>query len=368
MSGEESAAEDAPEVQVQEEVDPDYNVVKDDTPKETVGEKRRKRKARFALLFNSLISEYKSILIIHVDNVGSNQMAQVRMALRGQAIFLLGKNTLVRRLLRIAKEKEPKWANLIPHMRGNVGLVFTNSDLIEVRNAILTHKVPASAKTGAIAPVDVYVPPGPTGMDPGQTSFFQALNIATKIMRGCIEIISMVHLVPKGEKCSASHVALLTKLNIKPFFYGIRVLKVFEEGDVFSSDVLDFSDQLLIGKFCNACRKLAAITMDIGYPNLASLPHLFTNALKPLVAIALETDFLFEEAALYKDMIDNPDKYGGGGGGGGGGDGGDAAAADAGGEAAAEAAPAEEDEPSSEGGVGGCGGMFGDSDDGDGDY
>jgi len=353
-----------------EEEEPSEIVVKasQDTGEEkipiNIGERRRKRKERFSLKLIELLQKYKSILLINIDNVGSLQMAQVRIANRGRAVFLMGKNTLIRRIIKTQVESDPRLNALLPHIRGNVGLVFTDADLVEVRDAIVSHQVPAAAKTGAIAPVDVWVPPGPTGMDPGQTSFFQALNIATKIMRGCIEIIAKVHLVHAGEKVSASHVALLTKLGIKPFFYGIKVIKVYDDGDVYSSAVMDFSDQLLLGKFFNSVRKLAAITMDIGYPNLAALPHHFTNAMKKIVAIALETDYMFTEAELYKDMIENPEKYGGGGGGGGGG--GDAAAEDA--KEAEEAAPAEEEEESSEGGLGGGGGLFGDSDDGDGDY
>jgi len=328
----------------------------------SAGQRRKVRKAKYCTLFTRLLHEYKSILLIGIENVGSNQMAQVRMSLRGRAIFLMGKNTMIRRLLKIEAAKDPIFSNLIPHIIGNVGLVFTNDDLSEIRNAILEHKVPAAAKTGAIAPIDVWVPPGPTGMDPGQTSFFQALNIATKIMRGCIEIISAVHLVVKGEKVSASHVSLLTKLNIKPFFYGIKVLKVYESGDVFNAEVLDFSDDLVMGKFFNAVRKIAAITMEVGYPNLTSIPHIFTNAMKAIVAISLETEWMFKESEVYKDMIENPEKYGGGGSGSGSGGGGDTK------EEAKEEAK-EEEEEESDAGLGGGGCLFGDSDDdGDGDY
>merc|ERR1712233_204210 len=127
------------------------------------------------------------------------------------------------------------------------------------------------------------------------------------------QISRKVHLVQAGEKVTASHVSLLTKLGIKPFFYGITVQKAYEDGDVFSADVLDFSDDLLLNKLFNSVRKIAALTMEIEYPNETSIPHMFTLALKKLVAIALETGWMFEEAEIYKDMIENPEKYGGGG-------------------------------------------------------
>jgi len=337
-------------------------MAEDDDAPETIGDKRKRRKKVYVETLLQLCRTYSSILLINIDNVGSMQLANVRMANRGKAVFLMGKNTLIRKMLKQEAANDPRLNALVPHVRGNVGLVFTNGDLIELRDAIVSHQVPAAAKTGAIAPVDVFVPPGPTGMDPGQTSFFQALNIATKIMRGCIEIINQVHLINAGDKVSSSHVALLTKLNIKPFFYGIKVLKVYEEGDVYSAEVMDYTDDLLLGRFFSAVRKLAALSMSVQYPNLASIPHIFTNAMKKIVAIALETDCLFKEAEVYKDMIENPEKYGGGGGGGGGD--GDAKEEE---KKAEVAAPVEEEE-SSDAGLGGGGGLFGDSDDGDGDY
>merc|ERR1712137_1217387 len=127
---------------------------------------------------------------------------------------------LIRRIIREKIKSKPTLEALIPYIRGNMGFVFTNANLNEVRKLILDNKVPAAAKSGGIAPIDVYVPPGPTGMDPGQTAFFQALNIATKIQRGSIEIIDTVHLIKVGDKVTSSAVALLNKLGIKPFSYG----------------------------------------------------------------------------------------------------------------------------------------------------
>ena len=78
---------------------------------------------------------------------------------------------------------------LLPHIKGNIGFVFTKEDLNEVREIIRSNKVAAPAKAGAIAPIDVKVAPVNTGLGPEKTSFFQALAIPTKITRGTIEIL-----------------------------------------------------------------------------------------------------------------------------------------------------------------------------------
>ena len=91
-------------------------------------------------------------------------------------------------------------------------------------NGPMDLQVQAPAKAGAIAPIDVFVPPQNTGLGPEKTSFFQALSIATKISRGTIEILSDVHLIKKDEKVGFSEATLLAMLKIYPFTYGLRVL------------------------------------------------------------------------------------------------------------------------------------------------
>jgi len=240
------------------------------------GAARRVRKEAFAARLREYLDTYKNVLIVQVDNVGSSQMQKVRLALRGKAAVLMGKNTLVRNTIRkhIAEGKNTHLENLLPLVYGNMGFVFTNTNLKEIRDLVLENKVPAAAKTGSFAPSDVHVPAGPTGMDPGQTAFFQALNIATKIIKGAIEIVNPVHLIKAGDKVTLSHVTLLAKLNILPFFYGFKVTDVYEDGTVYKSEILDMSQDTLLEKFKTGVQKLAAISLAISYPTLASLPFL----------------------------------------------------------------------------------------------
>jgi len=55
-------------------------------------------------------------------------------------------------------------------------------------------------------------------MEPGKTSFFQALGVPTKIARGTIEITTDLKLVEAGSKVGASEATLLNMLNIR---YGL---------------------------------------------------------------------------------------------------------------------------------------------------
>jgi len=262
----------------------------------TPGQKRRQRKEKYKMKFEKLLGEFKNVLIVGIDNVGSLQMQKVRIALRGKAVLIMGKNTLMRMIIREMMVANPKLEALLPHVRGNMGLVFTNDDLQKVRQVITEFKVPAGAKSGTFAPTDVFVPPGPTGLDPGQTGFFQALNIATKIVRGSIEIVNQVHLIKKGDKITSSAVALLAKLDIKPFFYGIVVQQVYEGGSVYPASVLDVTQDELLGKFVGAANRLRALSLAARWPSELTLSYHMANGFRKLLALSLATNYTFKEA------------------------------------------------------------------------
>merc|ERR1712002_43121 len=88
----------------------------------------------------TLLDEYPRCFMVGVDNVGSKQMQKTRIALRGHGEVLMGKNTMMRKAIRGHLENNPALEKLLPHIRGNVGFVFTKGELAEVRTIILNNK------------------------------------------------------------------------------------------------------------------------------------------------------------------------------------------------------------------------------------
>ncbi|PWA71827.1 hypothetical protein CTI12_AA278310 [Artemisia annua] len=126
-------------------------------------------------------------------------------------------------------------------MQGNVGLVFTEGDLKEVSEVVASirvfvcaFRVVALARVGLIAPIDVVVPPGNTGLDPSQTSFFQVLNIPTKLQRN-----------------SGNH---------------------------------------------NTCGPHSKGRQGVDYPSWAAAPHMIINGYKNLLSVAVTTEYSFQRA------------------------------------------------------------------------
>jgi len=261
------------------------------------------RKQAYFNKLNKLLTEYNKILIVGADNVGSAQMQKIRKSLRGKGTLLMGKNTMVRKAMRGLNDSQ--LAALLPAVRGNVGLLFCKEDLGGIKKIIHENKVPAPARVGSLAPIDVIVPAGPTGMEPTQTSFLQALNIPSKIVKGQVEISNDVKLLSVGQKVGSSEAALLQKLSIKPFQYGLIILTVYDEGAIYEPAVLDLTDDQILSKFHNGVRSLACVSLALRYPTIAAVPHIVSNGFKNVLAIGLTTNYSFERAEKFKQAALN---------------------------------------------------------------
>lgn len=146
-------------------------------------------------------------------------------------------------------------------------------------------------------------------MEPGKTSFFQALQVPTKIARGTIEITNDLKLVEAGTKVGPSEATLLNMLNISPFTYGMGIAQVYDEGQTFPSEILDIGEEQLLGALTKAIATVATISLALNFPTLPSVMHSVVNSYKNVLSVAIETEYSWPEIEQLKDRIANPDAY-----------------------------------------------------------
>merc|ERR1719150_2865642 len=218
---------------------------------------------------------------------------------------------MIRKALELGHVKHPDAGldKLRAAINGNQGFIFaTHCTLDDIREILKKHTRLSAAKAGQVANVALNLPSGPTGMDPSQTNFFQALNIGTKIVKGQIELVSEFPILKVGDKVSPSAAVLLTKLSIKPFEYGIEVRQVYQDGSVFAAAVLDIKDEVLIQKFLAGIANMAAFSREVGIPTEAGLPHAFGNAFKNIAALIADANFTFKEVEEVKKFLEEEEE------------------------------------------------------------
>jgi large subunit ribosomal protein LP0 len=219
-------------------------------PKDSV-EARNKKKIIIRRCFD-LFDKFNQIILVGFSNVGSNQVQQIRKLLaKKNGKLVIAKNTLLRMIVNLRAEPldpshedyemlknygapKPELKSLLPHLKDKVGLIFTDEPVFDLKGKIEESKLATEAKVGAISPIDYVIPPGATGLDPSQINFFHALQISTKIEKAQIQITKDYKVCTVGKKVGNSEAALLKKLNLKPFFYGMVVLGAYDNGAILS--------------------------------------------------------------------------------------------------------------------------------------
>jgi len=264
------------------------------------------KKVDYMNKLKALLEEYPRLVLVTCDNIGSNHMQKIRISLRGRGVLLMGKNTLIRKAIKSAREEHPEWQELLPHIRNNVGLVFTHEELPQLQPKLLESRVPANAKTGIVAPQDVLLPAQVTTLEPTKTNFFAALDIATKITRGCVEILNDVKLCTEGKKVGSSEAALLQMLNMRPFTYGLKLTMCYDDGFVFPAKLLSTSPNDVFKAFAAGVGNIAALSLAVGFPTLPAFPHVIGKGFRNVVSVALATDYSFKQADAFKNRSAAP--------------------------------------------------------------
>jgi len=222
--------------------------------------------------------------LVSIDNVSSLQMGQIRLTLRkkgfDEPVLLMGKNTILKKVLRGVVEEIPELGVLLKKISGNIGIAFTNGDLKILKDTILENKVTASAREGAVSQCDVKIQAGSTNLVPDKTSFFQALSIPTKITKGCIEILSEVLVLKKDEKVNASTAELLSMLGVRPFSYGMGIVSVYDNGSIYDPAILDITEEDILKFYSSSLFRISALCLSLGYLTIASVPTMLISGFK----------------------------------------------------------------------------------------
>ncbi|EXC01466.1 60S acidic ribosomal protein P0-1 [Morus notabilis] len=165
--------------------------------------------------------------------------------------------------------------------------------MIATTSSSIVH-VGAPARAGLVAPDDVVVPPGNTGL----RSFSNFLLSGNFIPKTTLSISQ-----PRSTK------VLLSKLGIRPFSYALVVLCAYDQGSVFSSEVLDLTDDDLVEKFAVGVATLTSASLDLSYPTIAAAPHMLINAYKNIQDVGVATEYSFPQVESVKEYLKDPSKF-----------------------------------------------------------
>lgn len=179
-------------------------------------------------------------------------------------------------------------------------IIFTNEELGKITEITSKFLVEKQAKSGAISPIEVTIPAGPTGMDSSQIEYFQALKIPTKVIKNQLEIVSATKILTIGQKITLSEINLMKKFNIKPYKHYVQIMHIYMNGKLYDSAILKITPEYMKEKLQAGIRNVAAFSLATNISNKASAPHVISQAFRNIIGLSLACGI---EIAQAKNLL-----------------------------------------------------------------
>ncbi len=244
--------------------------------------------------FRELIRSHDAVGVVNVSGIASRQFQKVRKNLHGDAEVKVGRNTLMRRALEAEDREE-----LVEHVSGQSGLLFTDDNPFALYRKIEEGKSPAPLRAGQVAPNDIVIPEGDTGFDPGPfVGDLQQIGAAARIDEGSIKVTEDSVVVEEGEEADDEVAEVLAKLEIEPIEVGLDLRVLLEDGVLFDPDTLDIDLESYEDDLAAAAAGAFNLGVNAGVANEDTVPAMLSKGQAEAVAVGVE-------ASVYEpDILD----------------------------------------------------------------
>ncbi len=257
-----------------------------------VSEKKKKELSEIT----KLLREYPIISITDMNNIPAPQLQKMRSLLRGKVLIRMTKKTLMKRAFEELKSEKKNIEKLADYLKGMPALILSKEDPFKL-NKILEENVSfAPAKAGQVAPDDIVVHKGKTSFPPGPLiSELSSVGIKAGIEDGKIAIKEDKVVVKKGEVVSPKVASVLSRLDIKPMRIGLEIIAAYDNGEIFTGEVLKISTEKTVGMLRRAFVETFNLAVEIGYLTKETVELLISKASLQAKTLALEAGILTKE-------------------------------------------------------------------------
>ncbi len=241
-----------------------------------------------------LIRKYKVIALADLTKIPTKQLQIIRKNLRDKVVFRVTKNTL----FKLAAEKAglKNFEELRKYLEGSNLFLFTNLNPFELVLLLEKYKARAPAKPGDIAPTEIVIPAGSTGIPPGpMLSVFGRLKIPTRVQQGSIWISKDTVVAKPGDKISPELASILQKLGIEPIEIKIQLKAAYDEGLIIPKERLIVDLEEYKNNIVEAYQNALKIGIEIAYPEPTVLELTLTKAYLNALMLAVEASIITPE-------------------------------------------------------------------------
>jgi large subunit ribosomal protein L10 len=223
-----------------------------------------------------LLESYDSVGVVDIAGIPSRQLQAMRRDLYGSAELRVSRNTLVVRAL---EEVDEGLEELTEFVSGQVGLVATNDNPFGLFKQLEASKTPAPINAGEVAPNDVVIPEGDTGVDPGPfVGELQQVGANARIQDGSIQVLEDSVVLEAGEEVDQQLANVLSELGIEPKEVGLDLRGVYADGVMFGPEELELDIEEYREDFASASAAARNLSVNAVYPTARTAGTLLGKA------------------------------------------------------------------------------------------
>jgi large subunit ribosomal protein L10 len=248
-----------------------------------------------------IIEEYDSVGVVGIAGIPSKQLQDMRRDLHGTAVLRVSRNTLQTHAL-----EDAGLGDLVEHIGGQVGIIATDENPFSLYKELEASKTPAPINEGEIAPNDIVIPEGDTGVDPGPfVGELQGIGANARIEEGSIQVMEDSTVLEAGGTVSADLTNVLNELGIEPKEVGLDLRAVIADGVLFSPEDLDIDIEAYRSDVSTAAARARNLSLNASFPTATTAPTLIAKATGEAKSLGLQA--AIENEALMPDLVSKAD-------------------------------------------------------------
>ena len=258
----------------------------------------RERKEELVEEMKEKIENSKVVGILDMHSLPAKQLQQINQELKGEAEKMMSRKTLMD--LAIDKADKENIEDLKDNTAVQPAFIFSDSNPFKLYQIIQDKKSSAPASGGEIAPNDIIIEEGDTGIGPGpMIGELQQLGAQTSVEGGTIKVTESSVAVEEGDTITPDIAKTLNRLDMKPLKVGLDLKLVHENGEVLGKDVLAIDEEEYMQDIESAAAGAFNLAVNAGFINESTAEPIFIESIRKAKNLAVNAT-IFE-----KDVIED---------------------------------------------------------------
>ncbi len=249
---------------------------------------------------SNLMRKSSITALVNMSDMPAPQLQAIRREMKGKISVYMTKKRLMKIALDKSKNEKKNIEALANYFEGMPAFIFSNENPFKLSRLLQKSRTKAPAKAGQTAPSDIVISKGPTPFAPGPIiSELSSIGLKVGVEGGKIAIKENTVIARKGEKIKPKVAEILARLDIRPMDVGLGMVAAYEDGIIYTRDVLETDEKAFSDKLNSAAVQAFNLAFNIAYTTKDNISLLIAKAFNDAKALGISQK-IFDEGVIQE--------------------------------------------------------------------